>query len=85
MFKNIVMMVDCVIINTMSAPEAGLRVCILMDDGCKNFDAGCCEKGSDWIRSRVNVPDVAEMEALTDGLSYPLMVKSVWIKRASCS
>ncbi|MBK9926769.1 MAG: hypothetical protein IPP66_15965 [Anaerolineales bacterium] len=153
MFKNIVMMEDCVIINDMSKPEVRLRVCILMDDGYETFDPGYYMNGCTWtvvvmtspvmerLRSLkeqndfdvylnlcegeeppdysgldvvkaleklnlpftgsdskfydptretmqaiakknqigfvqgVNVPDVAEVEALTDGLQYPLMVK----------
>ena len=39
--QNIVMSEDCVIINIMVMPNANLCVCILMEDGYKNFDPGC--------------------------------------------
>jgi D-alanine-D-alanine ligase len=147
------MLEDCVIINGMSKPETGLRICILMEDGYVNFDPGyylinytwtavimespvlerlrsvkeqndfdvylnLCEgyeepdysgldvvlalealnlpftgadstfyepsreemqvvaerHGIGFVRG-VNVSDVGEVEALTEDLSYPLMVK----------
>ena len=56
----------------MSMPAEGLRVCILMEDGCANFDPGSYLKDYIWERSIMTSPVV---DALTKGLKYPLMVK----------
>jgi D-alanine-D-alanine ligase len=56
MFKNIVMSGDCVIINGMSVPAKGLRVCVLMEDGYANFDPGYYLKAHTWERSVMSSP-----------------------------
>ncbi len=56
MFKNIVMLRDCVLIIGMSLPAKGLRVCILMEDGYANFDPGYYLKEYTWEKFVMSSP-----------------------------
>lgn len=54
MFKCIVMTSDCVIIGSM--PATGLQVCILMEDGYRNFDPGLYLRDHSWEKFIMSGP-----------------------------
>jgi len=64
MFKDIVMVEDCVIISDMSMPAKGLRVCILMEDGYANFDPGYYLKNYPWENFVMSSPVHETLETL---------------------
>jgi len=66
MFKYIVMHEDCVLIKHMSQPEKGLRVCILMEDGYKNFDPGYYMNHHTWTRIFMDSPVVDRLRSLKE-------------------
>lgn len=56
MFKYIVMQEDCVIIINMVFPQTNLRICILMEDGYKNFEPGFYLKDYSWEKIVIDTP-----------------------------
>jgi len=66
MFKNIAMLEDCVIINTMSKPVTGLRVCILMEDGYVNFDPGYYLTDHTWKKIVMDSPVSERLRSLKE-------------------
>lgn len=47
---------DCVIINAMSLNDTDLRICLLMEDGYKNFDPGYYLNGHTWTKVIMDSP-----------------------------
>jgi len=66
MFKNIVMWEVCVIINCMPKPVKGLHICILMEDGYKNFDPGYYMDSYTWTRVVMESPVLDRLSSLKE-------------------
>lgn len=64
MFIDIVTAGDCVIISDMSRLGTGLRVCILMEDGYKNFEPGLYLKNHSWERFVMSGPVLDDLKDL---------------------
>jgi len=57
---------DCVIISNMSEPEMGLHVCILMEDGYKNFDPGYYMTHHEWMGVIMDSPVMERLSNLKE-------------------
>jgi len=74
MFKNIVMLGDCVLINDMFLPAKGLHVCILMEDGYVNFDPGYYLKDYTWEKFVMSSPVLDALRTLNEQNTFDVFL-----------
>jgi D-alanine-D-alanine ligase len=60
------MMGECVIINSMSQSKTDLRICILMEDGYKNFEPGIYLNGHTWTKVVMDSPVLDHLRSLKE-------------------